>query len=45
MNNNEQNISKNDNPVKSLLLLSASIRLIGALTLVASLWFVLGQLL
>jgi len=45
MNNNEQNISKNDNSVKSLLLLSANIRLIGALTIVAGLWLVLGQLL
>jgi hypothetical protein len=45
MNNNKQNISKNDSSVKSLLLLSANIRLIGALTIVACLWLVLGQLL
>lgn len=45
MNNNKQNISKNNNSVKSLLLLSANIRLIGAFIIVASLWLVLGQLL
>ncbi|MGB5445877.1 MAG: hypothetical protein WBM99_10255 [Psychromonas sp.] len=45
MNDNEQNIPQKDNSVKSLLLLSANIRLIAALTLVASLWLVLGQLL
>ena len=33
------------NRLRLLLLLSASIRLIGALTLVATLWLILGQLL
>jgi len=45
MNNNEQNISQDDNDSTSLLLLSATIRLIGALSIVAALWLVLSKLL
>jgi len=45
MNNNEQHTSTNSDSIKSLLLISASIRLIGAFTIVAGLWLVLGKLL
>ena len=45
MNNNKKNISKNNNSVKSLLLLSANIRLIGALIIISCLWLALDQLL
>ena len=38
------NKHKNNNSIKSLLLLSANVRLIGALSIVACLWLVLGQL-
>jgi hypothetical protein len=43
--NNNQDVSKNNNSIKSLLLLSATIRLIAVFGTVTCLWLVLNKLL